>query len=110
MEQHSQVHRFVWQGIEIEAIYMPVRWGVIAHLEIRSIEPLRAPLPITETGYRSHFHTCGTVEANGGNVVARKSGHGWTRKRPSPNGGAMLRRADKANYSKRTAARSPRVA
>ena len=71
MEQQPQVHRFTWQGIEIEAIYCPVRWGVIAHLEIRSIEPPRAPLPITETGYRSQFHSCGTVEANGGDVVAQ---------------------------------------
>ena len=71
MEQQAQVHHFTWQGIEIEAIYMPVRFGVIAHLEVRSINPPRAPLPITETGYRSHFHPCGTVEANGGDVVAQ---------------------------------------
>lgn len=72
MEQQPQTHRFTWQGIEIEAIYSPRKWGgVIAHLEIRSIAPERAPLPITETGYRSHFHACGTVEANGGDVVAQ---------------------------------------
>jgi len=71
MEQHPQIHRFTWQGIEIEAIYWPRRWGAIAHLEIRSIEPPRAPLPITETGYLSHFHECGTIEANDGDVVAQ---------------------------------------
>lgn len=71
MEQQPQVHRFIWRGIDIEAIYLPRRWGVIAHLEIRSIEPPRAPLPITETGYLSHFHQCGTVEAMGGDVVAQ---------------------------------------
>lgn len=71
MDQQPQVLRFKWQGIEIEAIYWPRRWGVIAHLEIRSIQPERAPLPITETGYKSHFHPCGTVEANGGDVVAQ---------------------------------------
>lgn len=71
MEQQRQVHRLTWRGIDIEVIYLPRRWGVIAHLEIRSIEPPRAPLPITETGYRSHFHDCGTVEANGGDVVAQ---------------------------------------
>ncbi len=37
-------------------IYTPLQWKTIAHLEIRSIKPERAPLPITETGYRSHFH------------------------------------------------------
>jgi hypothetical protein len=71
MEQQVQVHRLVWRGIDIEVIYLPRRWGVIAHLEIRSIEPPRAPLPITETGYLSHFHQCGTVEAMGGDVVAQ---------------------------------------
>jgi len=70
-DQH-QTHRFTWQGIEIEAIYTPNKWGgAIAHLEIRSIAPERAPLPITETGYLSHFHECGTIEANGGDVVAQ---------------------------------------
>jgi hypothetical protein len=67
-----QTHRFTWQGIEIEATYTPQKWGgVIAHLEIRSINPQRAPLPITNTGYRSHFHQCGTIEAHGGDVVAQ---------------------------------------
>lgn len=72
MEQQPQTYHFVWQGIEIEATYWPSKWGgAIAHLEIQSIRPDRAPLPITSTGYRSHFHPCGTVEANGGNVVAQ---------------------------------------
>ncbi|MBN9506754.1 MAG: hypothetical protein J0I69_12075 [Altererythrobacter sp.] len=74
MEQQPQIqiHRFTWQGIEIEAVYAPEKFGgAIAHLEIRSIKPERAPLPITETGYRSHYHPCGTVEANGGDVVAQ---------------------------------------
>ena len=68
----SHVYRFHWQGIEIEVTYVPRSWGgVIAHLEIESIQPPRAPLPITETGYKSHYHPCGTVEANGGDVVAQ---------------------------------------
>lgn len=71
MSQQSQTYHFQWEGIEIEATYDPVKWGVIAHLEIESINPPRAPLPITETGYKSHFHPCGTVEANGGDVVAQ---------------------------------------
>ena len=69
MEQQPQTYHFTWQGIEIEATYTPRKWGVIAHLEIRSITPERAALPITSTGYRSHFHPCGTVEALGGDVV-----------------------------------------
>ncbi|MCJ2187879.1 hypothetical protein [Novosphingobium beihaiensis] len=66
-----QTYRFTWQAIDIEAVYTPLRWNVIAHLEIRSISPERAPLPITRTGYRSHFHQPGTIEANGGDVVAQ---------------------------------------
>lgn len=64
-------NRFWWRGIEIEVIYTPLKWNIIAHLEIQSIHPARAPLPITETGYRSHFHQPGTIEALGGDVVAQ---------------------------------------
>ena len=66
-----QSYRFTWQGIEIEALYTPLKWNVTAHLEIRSVSPERARLPITDTGYRSHFHPPGTIEANGGDVVAQ---------------------------------------
>lgn len=72
MEEQTQTYRFMWQGIEIEAIYTPRDFcGVIAHLAIRSVEPEGAPLPITSTGYLSHFHRMGTVEAHGGDVVAQ---------------------------------------
>ena len=38
------------------------------HLEIHAVKPKRAPLPITETGYRSHF--VGTLDLiNAGNPV-----------------------------------------
>ena len=46
-----------WQDIEISIYYKP-RWiksSSISHLEIHSLEPDRAPLPVTETGYKSHF-------------------------------------------------------
>ena len=49
MEQLPQVYRFTWQSIEIEATYTPRKWSIIAHLEIRSIAPAGAPLPITRT-------------------------------------------------------------
>jgi hypothetical protein len=66
-----QTYRFTWQGIEIEATYSPLKFKVAAHLEIRSIRPERAKLPITDTGYRSHFHPPGMIEAQGGHVVAQ---------------------------------------
>ena len=56
-----------WNGIEIE-----IRWNPdyvvyddqthMAHLEVESIKPARAPLPITETGYRSHFTHVSAVQ------------------------------------------------
>ena len=63
-----------WNGIEIE-----IRWNAdhlifddgqsMAHLEIESIQPARAPLPITETGYRSHFLQGQQLEGHGGAVA-----------------------------------------
>ena len=56
MEQIQAVLQ--WQDINIEITYQP-RWGNdsvgVSHLEIRSTIPERVPLPVTETGYRSHF-------------------------------------------------------
>jgi hypothetical protein len=68
-KMQKEAHRFTWQGIEIEATYDPRFCGIISHLEIKSVNPERAPLPITKSGYRSHFHPCGTIEAQDGDVV-----------------------------------------
>ena len=66
-----QTFRFTWNEIEIEARYAPEKWGVIAHLEIESIAPPRAPLPITETGYRSHYCPIGSIEQEfNGDIIA----------------------------------------
>lgn len=70
-DMDTQTYRFTWHGIGIEAIYTPLKWNMIAHLEIRSVAPEGAALPVSETGYRSHFHQPGTVEAQGGDVVAQ---------------------------------------
>lgn len=60
-----QIHKVTWEGIEIEARYTPQKFGgVIAHLELEAINPPRARLPMTETGYRSHFHPIGTIESD----------------------------------------------
>lgn len=67
-----QTYTIHWQGVEIEARYKPSEFGgVIAHLELQSIDPPRARLPMTETGYRSHFHAVGLIENHyGGDVTA----------------------------------------
>lgn len=67
-----QTYKIHWCGIEIEARYTPHDFhGVIAHLEIKSVNPSKARLPMTETGYRSHYHPVGTIERiYDGDVVA----------------------------------------
>lgn len=71
MDQQTQTYRLTWRAIEIEARYQPFHWLTIAHLEIESVNPERTPLPVTETGYRSHFHPRGTMEAIGGEIPAQ---------------------------------------
>lgn len=52
-----------WSGIKITIKYEPILWDVTSHLEVQSLTPERAQLPITETGYKSLFLPIGTVEA-----------------------------------------------
>lgn len=71
MEKERQLYRFTWEGIEIEVSYSPREFNVMAWLCVKSIRPAGAPLPISQTGFRSHYHPPGTVEALGGDVVAQ---------------------------------------
>ena len=59
-----------WEGVTLAVAYEP-RWleSETAHLEVRVQAPKGAPLPITETGYRSHFLPCGAVEDAGGPIT-----------------------------------------
>lgn len=63
--EEDVTERLVWEGITIDARYRPHYCGG-THLELHVIDPPRAPLPVTDTGYRSHFHKLGDVEAAGG--------------------------------------------
>ena len=67
-----QIYKLHWRGIDIEAGYdLESCCSGFSHLELRSINPPRAKLPMTETGYRSHFHPIGTIETDfDGNVIA----------------------------------------
>ena len=64
-----------WRGIAIRVSFaanwlnMAARGYGTAHIEVLSIDPDRAPLPMTETGYRSHFTSAETVAAYGGPVA-----------------------------------------
>lgn len=42
-----------WEGRTIRLSYLPNKYSAIDHLEIR-VDDLR-PIPITETGYKSHY-------------------------------------------------------
>lgn len=69
---------FDWRGITVQVEYEADWLGAAArgskliasaHLQLRSVSPERARLPVTETGYRSHFLPMGEVEAAGGPVA-----------------------------------------
>lgn len=68
-----EVYNFLWndgvQDIEIEVRYFPLKWGVISHLEIRTLNPQKSPLPITQTGYLSHFFPPDSVDFEKQSVV-----------------------------------------
>jgi hypothetical protein len=61
-----------WEGIALSVAYCPdwsqsfreIYGNPMAHLEIRSLDG--QPLPITETGYRSHFTNAELIDAGGG--------------------------------------------
>lgn len=66
-----------WRGRTIEVRY-EADWGNMgangcrftrAHLEIECIAPEKAPLPLTETGYLSHFTSPEYVNEAGGPVA-----------------------------------------
>ena len=63
MEQYI----ITWRGVEIEITYTPEKFGMVDHIELRTEN--KAPLPVTETGYRSHFMNKGAVAHHGGAVA-----------------------------------------
>jgi hypothetical protein len=77
---HKTVARLEWQGIAVSVSYEP-NWSRVtaasdaatAHLEIRAVSPEQTPLPVTDTGYRSHFLPRGIVENAGGAVAYAKA-------------------------------------
>lgn len=75
MSRHIETFRIVWNEIAIEIRWEPNWLNLTAmdydssHLEIESIVPERAPLPITKTGYRSHFTSPETIAAYGGPIA-----------------------------------------
>jgi hypothetical protein len=60
-----------WQGttlsVTYEEAYLGLTWN--AHLQIEALTPSRAPLPMTETGYRSYFCHPEEIAVSGGPVA-----------------------------------------
>jgi hypothetical protein len=52
-DANYETHRLNWRGHRIEIAYDAASFAGYAHLQIRSKHA--RPLPISETGYRSHF-------------------------------------------------------
>ncbi len=75
-ERSIEVHALHWRGVNLE-ITFERDWLSLArehslaasHLTVTTIQPERAPLPITETGYRSHFLHFEEVDQAGGAVA-----------------------------------------
>jgi hypothetical protein len=59
----------IWSAIEIRIRYWPKRFAGHDHIEVERMSPRHAPLPITETGYRSAFALPEVCASHGG-VVA----------------------------------------
>ena len=60
-------HQITWRGVTIEITFTPNEFGMVDHIELRTEN--KAPLPVTGTGYRSHFINAGTVKEHGGAVA-----------------------------------------
>ncbi|WP_281823919.1 hypothetical protein [Jannaschia rubra] len=63
MEQHI----IIWRGIALEITFTPEKFGLVDHIEIMTEG--RVSLPVTETGYRSHFVPVRVVVEHGGAVA-----------------------------------------
>jgi hypothetical protein len=62
-----ETHKITWRGIKIEITFTPEKFGLVDHIELHSEG--RTPLPLTETGYKSHFIPAGTIHHHGGAVA-----------------------------------------
>ena len=74
MTRSLETHTITWRGVTIEVRYEEKWLGrdgpfSTAHLELRAIAPERTPLPMTETGYRSHVTPASVIAEAGGPVA-----------------------------------------
>jgi hypothetical protein len=79
-ERVIETHTLLWRGVSLEITFERDWLGIASkydlaasHLTVTAIEPKRAPLPITETGYRSHFLGFEDIDQVGGPVAYVKA-------------------------------------
>ncbi|MDR6873573.1 hypothetical protein J2Y55_004600 [Bosea sp. BE125] len=63
-------HTIQWQGMAVSICHV-ANWSGTGfdHIEVQTVTPERARLPITETGYRSHFLHGEDLAGHGGAVA-----------------------------------------
>jgi hypothetical protein len=75
MKSPREIHRFNWNGLLLEVTYEPVWMPAhimgedVAHIEVRSIYPTAAPLPIAKQGFYANSLPASIVTAAGGPVA-----------------------------------------
>lgn len=66
----ATIYTIDWRGITVRITHHQDRFSCsFDHLEIESVAPDRAALPITETGYKSHFLHANELVSYGGPVA-----------------------------------------
>jgi hypothetical protein len=75
MKKKTEIYRTDWNGhlleIQCEPLWMPahVTGEDLAHIQVRSIYPTGAPLPIAKTGFYTNTLPASTIRAAGGPVA-----------------------------------------
>ena len=67
MRERPTTYKIEWRGVLIVIRHeLDSLWPGTSHLEVHVVRPRRAPIPITETGYRSQFiNTLELINAGG---------------------------------------------
>jgi hypothetical protein len=70
----SKTVRFTWRHVSCSVRHTPDYLSTgQSHLELRVVSPKGCPVPLTDTGYFSHFMPGELLEANGGPVAFLKA-------------------------------------
>lgn len=68
-KRKQKIHSLTWHGTLLAIHHTPLYFGHADHIEVLVKKPAKAMLPITETGYRSHFIDPEDLANEGGAVL-----------------------------------------